>query len=434
MAAGFEGFEITWRKKVFDGAPQAGSAGNFGTLGINFRSRKPVDGYGTWEAMAPEAPPRRADEGQSASDANIDVQTLRGMLERGERVTVVDVRRAEDRAEWSIPGSIHFDAYDALNSGDGRAMEGLTLPEDAPAVTVCGRGRSSAVAAEQLRRKGLRAFSLEGGMRAWSLTWNTAEVEVPGTEAEIIQVRRTGKGCLSYLVAAGGEAAVVDAAVDPDVYVELAERRGWRIVHVLDTHVHADHLSRSRRLAEIVGAELHMPEGAPVSYPHSALVAGGTVEIGPSGLTAIHTPGHTPESASYLVDGEALLTGDTLFLSTVGRPDLGVTAGRARERARILFGSVRRLFDLPPRTLVLPGHTSEPVPFDGRPISAPLSEVREAARSLLEDEDRFVQKVAGGVSPTPENHERIAGINKSGEPPEGDPTELEVGANRCAAV
>jgi rhodanese-related sulfurtransferase len=98
---------------------------------------------------------------------NIEASTLRDMLERGERVTVVDVRKQEDHAEGSIPGSVNFDAYDALHAGDEQAMKGLELPEDAQVVTVCNRGHSSAVAAKQLRRQGYEAFSLEGGMEAW---------------------------------------------------------------------------------------------------------------------------------------------------------------------------------------------------------------------------------------------------------------------------
>jgi rhodanese-related sulfurtransferase len=126
--------------------------------------------------------------------SNIGAMTLRDMLERSERVTVVDVRKEEDRAEWFIPGSVHVEAYDALNAGDERAMEGLELPEGLPVVTVCGRGRSSAVAAEQLRRQGYEALSLEGGMKAWSLAWNAAEVPLSGSSAEVVQMRRTGKG------------------------------------------------------------------------------------------------------------------------------------------------------------------------------------------------------------------------------------------------
>jgi rhodanese-related sulfurtransferase len=128
------------------------------------------------------------------TEGNIGATTLRDMLESGERVTVVDVRRGEDYDEWSIPGSVHYDAYDALNAGDGMAMEWLELPDGAPVVTVCGRGRSSAVAAAQLRRKGYEAFSLEGGMQAWSLAWNMAEVPFPGVRTEVMQMRRTGKG------------------------------------------------------------------------------------------------------------------------------------------------------------------------------------------------------------------------------------------------
>ena len=129
---------------------------------------------------------------------NIDARTLRDMLERDERIMVVDVRKQEDHAEGSIPGSVNFDAYDALHAGDERAMEELELPEGARVVTVCNRGHSSAVAAEQLRRQGYEALSLEGGMKAWSLAWNTADVPLPGplpgARAEVMQVRRTGKG------------------------------------------------------------------------------------------------------------------------------------------------------------------------------------------------------------------------------------------------
>ena len=98
---------------------------------------------------------------------DIDARTLRDMLERGERVTVVDVRKREQHAQGAIPGSVNFDAYDALHAGDERAMEGLKLPENARVVTFCNRGHSGAAAAEQLRRRGYEAYSLEGGLEAW---------------------------------------------------------------------------------------------------------------------------------------------------------------------------------------------------------------------------------------------------------------------------
>jgi rhodanese-related sulfurtransferase len=98
---------------------------------------------------------------------NIDARTLRDMLERGERATVVDVRKREEHREGSIPSSVNFDAYDALKSGDERAMEGLKLPEGERVVTFCNRGTSGSVAAEQLRQRGYEAYSLKGGLEAW---------------------------------------------------------------------------------------------------------------------------------------------------------------------------------------------------------------------------------------------------------------------------
>ena len=97
---------------------------------------------------------------------HIEARTLKDMLARGERVTVVDVRKREEHAQGAIPGNVSFDAYDALKAGDERAMEGLELPEGAPVVTFCNHGHSGAAAAEQLRRRGYEAYSLEGGLEA----------------------------------------------------------------------------------------------------------------------------------------------------------------------------------------------------------------------------------------------------------------------------
>jgi glyoxylase-like metal-dependent hydrolase (beta-lactamase superfamily II) len=176
-----------------------------------------------------------------------------------------------------------------------------------------------------------------------------------------------------------------------------------------------------------------MAEGAPVYYSFTAVGDGDTLGVGAATLDAVRTPGHTPESTSYLLDRRAIFTGDTLFLSGVGRPDLDATPEVAREKAHDLYRSLKRLLALGPGTLVLPGHTSKPVAFDGEPIGAPLSEVREGVWGLTEDEDSFVEKVVGRVTPTPENYERIVELNRSGERPAGDPAELEAGANRCAA-
>lgn len=362
----------------------------------------------------------------------ISVDTLRAWLEEQQPVTILDVRKAQDYAEWCIPGSIHVDAYKALKAHDPAALSGVELPADWPVLTVCGVGRTSQIAAEQLRARGVRALSLEDGMQAWSLAWNTAEVPLRESVARVIQVRRTGKGCLSYLIGAGEEAFVIDASLDPQMYLDLAAKYGWQITSVFDTHIHADHLSRSRQLAECSGAMLFLPEQQRVAFPFMAIHDGDTLATPHLRLTALHTPGHTLESTCYLLNNAFLLTGDTLFLTSIGRPDLEANEEQARERATALYHSLHKLLALPAETLVLPGHTSTPVPFDGVPLATTLAEIDAQVGMLHTTRATFVRTTLSRIPPTPPNYERIVRLNEAGVLPEGDLTALEAGANRCA--
>jgi glyoxylase-like metal-dependent hydrolase (beta-lactamase superfamily II)/rhodanese-related sulfurtransferase len=360
----------------------------------------------------------------------VDTETLREWLESGRPVAVLDIRTPEDRAQWFIPGSTHVNAYEALKAGNPNALEGVELPKDRPVVTICNAGKVSQVAAEQIIHRGIQAFPLAGGMKSWSLAWNTAELRLGKTT--ILQVRRTGKGCLSYMVASGSEAVVIDASVDPAVYQQLAAQHGWVIRDVLDTHVHADHLSRSRALAEATGATLLLPAQNRVRFPFTPMEDGQSVEFGGSRIRALRAPGHTMESTCYDLNGQALFTGDTLFISGVGRPDLHASPSESRERARVLYRSLQRLLDLPADTLVFPGHTSEPTAFDRKPISGRLCEISTRLGPWLRTEGDFVAAILNRIPETPPNYIRIVELNEAGTMPEGDPTDLEAGANRCA--
>src|SRR6266571_3024386 len=363
----------------------------------------------------------------------ISTEELRDLLERRAPVTVLDVRPAAERAEWAIPGSVHVDAYGALRRGDPTVLADFHPTNGDRVVTVCAAGKTSTLAAQRLRARGLDAVSLESGMRAWSLAWNVAELPCPESTAWIVQLRRTGKGCLSYLIGSNRDAAVIDPSLDPQVYRGVAEKHGWRICTVLETHVHADHLSRARALAADTGATLCLPTTDRVSFEYAPLNDGDTVHVGSASLKVLHTPGHTPESTSYLLDDRALFTGDTLFLSAVGRPDLEASAEQARRRAHVLHASLRRLVALPPETVILPAHTSAPVAFDRRPKDATLREVQKRTSLLRETEETFVSQILTRLPPTPPNHHRIVALNEAGTLPD-DPTELEAGANRCAVA
>jgi glyoxylase-like metal-dependent hydrolase (beta-lactamase superfamily II)/rhodanese-related sulfurtransferase len=363
---------------------------------------------------------------------HIDTATLREWLEQDRPVTVVDIRSDDDRSQWAIPGSIHINAYDSLRKGEAGPLRDAVLPPDRPVVTVCNAGRTSEKAAEILTGRGIEVWSLEGGMKAWSLAWNSADVPLSDAATRVIQIRRTGKGCLSYLVVSNGEAAVIDASLGSEVYTNLAKRHGGRIRWALDTHIHADHLSRARQLADEHGAQLVLPAQNRVKFPFDAISDGDQLSIGAATLRAIHTPGHTDESMVYLLDGEAMFSGDTLFVDGVGRPDLHAGVDGARARAGALFHSLSHLRTLPPQVLVLPAHTAHPVAFDGRAIQRRLGDIDQWLSPWLVSEDAFIERVTSRIPATPPNFSAIVGLNEAGKLPEGDPTELEAGANRCA--
>jgi glyoxylase-like metal-dependent hydrolase (beta-lactamase superfamily II) len=361
----------------------------------------------------------------------IDVQTLQDMLAQGKSIKVLDVRPTHDRELWWIPGSQHVDAYESLKEGSPGALADVILPEGQLVVTVCGVGRASTKAAEMLAaQRGIPAVTLRGGMKAWSLAWNTASRSFGSVE--IMQVRRTGKGCLSYFICSETEAAVIDPSVEHEVYLSLAQVRRARIRIILDTHVHSDHLSRARRLAERSGAELFLPLQHRVRYPHKSVTEGDALPFGATSLNVLSTPGHTEESRTYLVPGVGIFTGDTLFLAGIGRPDLHAAGGESEARSRLLFKSLTRLTSLDAQLLVFPGHTSEPVSFDGEMLTASVGEVARRLSDWLSSEEEFVNRILAQIPPMPPNYEVISQANESGEWPDSDPADLEAGPNRCA--
>jgi glyoxylase-like metal-dependent hydrolase (beta-lactamase superfamily II)/rhodanese-related sulfurtransferase len=361
----------------------------------------------------------------------IDAETLRDWLEADKPIVILDVRATADRASWAIPGSLHVDAYDQLKARNPHALDSVSLPANIPVVTVCNSGHTSLIASRQLKARGIEAISLEGGMRAWSLSWNTADIPLPSSNARVIQIRRVGKGCLSYLIGFENEAVVIDASLEPEIYMNLAQDRGWQIIAVLDTHIHADHISRSRTLAERTGATIYLPEQQRVTYSFTALENNAAIKVGAAVITALQTPGHTPESICYLLDQQALFTGDTLFLQGVGRPDLHASTEEARLNAAMLYDSIQRLLELPVETLVLPAHTSTPTPFDKIPLAAPIGDLKNNVELLQLSKSKFIEALTDRIPPVPPNHEHIIELNEAGNLIE-DPTELEAGGNNCA--
>ncbi|MGH9883829.1 MAG: MBL fold metallo-hydrolase [Pyrinomonadaceae bacterium] len=236
-------------------------------------------------------------------------------------------------------------------------------------------------------------------------------------------------GCLahaSYLIGSEGEAAAVDPQRDVDQYIDEAEANGLRIGYVIETHLHADFVSGHRELAARTGAEIVFGEKAAVKFPHRAVRDGDEIELGKVVLRIIETPGHTPESISILViDTEVspeplkVLTGDTLFIGDVGRPDLAGAQGYTPQiMAELMYDSLHeKLLKLPDGVEVYPAHGAGSM--CGRNISTETSstigaqkQFNYALKPMTKEE--FVRLMTTDLPEAPAYFSRDAEINRTG--------------------
>jgi glyoxylase-like metal-dependent hydrolase (beta-lactamase superfamily II) len=387
---------------------------------------------------------------------NLTVAQLKERIARGEPVFVLDVRTAREfqarRIEAATPlATLNVPYTRFLGSGEeddlaqaaARYIENElkdSIPRDALIVAVCAKGGTSAYVAEGLRALGFEAANLTGGMMAWGDHYDFLPAVRDGS-LEVFQVVRAARGCLGYVLASSGEALVVDPFRDVRRYVDFADQRSLRIVGVLDTHAHADHLSGGRALAAELGVSyylhpydaIHPMDLLPASFDFAPLWEGRRIPFGAATLEALHVPGHTLGTMAFRLAG-MLLTGDTLFIGSIARPDLG---GRAEAWTPLHHRSLRRLLGFPPETLVLPGHFASPQEANREKIfAAPLARLREeneGARLALGDAEAFTRYVLASLPEFPPQYVDIKRVNLGLlEADEERAQELELGKNVCA--
>ncbi len=384
-------------------------------------------------------------ETTDASPTEISAERLKTLIDADEPFALLDTRDDESFDGWRITGALQF-FYKPTHEFDPETFVSETgLQRDDSIVLICAKGKASRYLADELVAAGFSDVRhVTDGMRAWSDIYDTATVDTDGS-VEIVQLQRRAKGCLGYLVGdpASGKAAAIDPTRHVETYLEAADERGWTIERVLDTHVHADHISGGRSLADQLGVPYHLGERVAerdVGFEYDPLSRNEVVEIGNVELKVVFTPGHTSGMASYLVGSEALLTGDTVFVDSVGRTELQFGDADAAAGAELLYESLHgTVLAEPDPITVLPGHFS--VPNDGESGIDPGSEVSTTIRALrttvpilARDREAFCERILETAPEKPPNYERIIAINRGRAAIDGDEAiELELGPNRCAA-
>ncbi|CAH0317882.1 hypothetical protein ASG97_24470 [Bacillus sp. Soil745] len=351
---------------------------------------------------------------------------------------ILDVRNESDFNDWKIEGQ----NFEFLNIPYFDLLDGVEeildqIPANKEILVVCAKEGSSVMVAEMLSEAGLDVFYLMGGMKAWSEHLEPVRIGELTNGAEIYQFVRLGKGCLSYMVVSNGEAAVIDSTRMIDAYLDFADDIGVKITHVLDTHLHADHISGGRRIAEVTNAAYWLPpkDAAEVTFEYQPLESGNVITIGHTAIDiqALYSPGHTIGSTSFVVDQKYLLSGDILFIDSIGRPDL---AGLAEDWVGDLRETLyTRYKELSEELIVLPSHFMiiDELNEDGSVAKKLGSLFAENHGLNIADETEFRELVTGNLPPQPNAYQEIRETNMGKiEPDNEKQREMEIGPNRCA--
>ena len=365
----------------------------------------------------------------SVKDTELTPESFHKQIQSGWNPLIIDVRNSQTYTDWHIFNSINFPIMQLLARKDFYESK----YQNNELVLVCTRGKDSLAGAEHLQSKGLNARSLKGGLLAWNNIFDTVPI-INDSDLNLIQFRRVSKGCLSYFLYSGSEAIVFDPAHNIMPYLQFAEEKEISILKVIDTHLHADHVSGARELVSKTGAELYLNPNDPFDFDYNSVIENGSFTLkNQKAVRAIPTPGHTPGSTSFVMKKIGVLTGDLLFVDGIGRPDL---LDKTAEFAKDLYHSLTsQLAILPDDMFYAPSHHGKfELDHFNKPIISGIDSFKED-KLLKSDEETFIQHSVEKSSQTkqPGSYETIRLINMGKQMlTQLQINEMEIGPNRCA--
>ena len=362
-------------------------------------------------------------------------------LVQRENFILLDVRNTKDFNRFKVEGPhpvemLNIVYYDFQELEDECVP---LVPTGRKIRIVCAKESSAKYVADVLARCGYDNVSyLEGGIPSWGNLLVPVQVG-SGPGYTLHQFRRPGKASLSYALVSGREMYVFDPAKNIAAYSRFAEECGCRITRTFETHRQADYISGSDALRRQLGTEIvaPRPDFDVARFPYTPVADGDTFSFTAGGpeVCAIHTPGHTPGSTSYLVDNRYLIAGDAVFIRSIGRPDLG---GQAEAWSRLLFNTMTdKILTWDRSLIVLPGHYMDWREADENlAFTASLEEVIEHNRDIysVRDEAAFIAFIKKNMRPQPDVYAKIREINAGLLTVDDDEANvMDLGKNECAA-
>ena len=406
----------------------------------------------------------------SKINEEIDPKDLKKKMDNNDDIFLLDVRTPAEYESWRISYEKHENPklipVDHLFGNTSNLLK--EIPKDKEIVTICAHGNRSLIAAKLLNQLGYNVKSVRGGMAGWNKVSDIAEVPVSkNAPFQIWQIRRISKGCMGYIISSKEDktAAIIDPSREiEESFLRIANENKLKITKIIDTHQHADHVSGVAGLMKDKKKDINSENcfayfSSYEDYDFSKsnldnikyIQDGDVIFIGQNvELKAIHTPGHTNGSMSFILEhnytdnnninidnndtqNSYLFTGDTLFVDGIGRPDL---RDQASQSAEMLYDSYhQKILKFPMNTVILPAH------FNGTsitlkhaiPISDTIGSIINKVKPLSMPKNEFIKFVTDTLPPRPMNYKTIISINK--KMPTDDEMEmpdLEAGPNSCA--
>lgn len=366
---------------------------------------------------------------------------LFGWLVDKEDFLLLDVRNDVEFGRFKVEGPYPFDMVNVpyMEFIEMEDESVAKVPRGKKVRVVCAKEGSSKYVGEILVNHGFSDVAhLKVGIKAWGNLLAPILV-AEGKDYSLYQFRRPGKASLSYGLTSGNEMMVFDPAKNAQFYIDFAKSKGCTITKTFETHRQADYISGSDALRQNVGAEIVAPDSdfTGAKFPYTP-AADGTCQLFSNGgpeVEIIHTPGHTPGSTCYRIDGKYLITGDTVFIQSIGRPDLG---GMAKEWSTLLYNTMTQiLLKLDADTVILPGHYMDWEEADENLIfAASMEQIKKDNGHIyaIDNEDDFFSFIEANMRPQPEEYAKIREINAGLLSVSEDEQEImDIGKNECAA-